>query len=299
MRKFLFFLVVLLLFASGPEAQVIKISVQKGQKYLLETGSIMSDSSEIGGQSLKTTVEYKNFSVYEVTTTGKTETVFQVTTTRIISKTAISGIMEMEQMNDSDTDKEDSISKMPSKIGKTRKVFVDNDGYMVKQDNNEKTYTDTTEKYENPMKGWDFSRSKAPADLYVPLFIGKELKPGASFPYLDSSTVEKNTTSFSIHKEKMDTRDSGTYTITGIENGIASISYSGIRIFSMLMNIMDKPTNSISKSFVKAQLQIDMNTGMLMSKITEEDATIYSGDNNKSRESTSKSTNTIKVKLIQ
>ncbi|MBC7872993.1 MAG: hypothetical protein H7Y01_03295 [Ferruginibacter sp.] len=97
----------------------------------------------------------------------------------------------------------------------------------------------------------------------------------------------------------MDTRDSGTYTITGIENGIASISYIGTNVFSMVMNIMGKLTNSISKSIVRAQLQIDINTGMMLRKITEEDATIYSGDSDKPLQSTNKSTTTIKVKLIR
>jgi hypothetical protein len=308
MRKFLFCVFVLLVFSSLVEAQVIKIIVEKGQKYLLEYHHKTSDSSEIEGHPFQTTTENNRISVFEVISIGKNETILQVTTTRVISKLDISGILEMQQKNDSD--EEDSISKMQSKIiGKPKKVVIDNNGYLVKQDNDEKIYIDNDSlfigkqdgkgKYENPMKGWDFSRSQTPSDLFIPFFIGKEFKPGARFPYLDSFTAEKSTTSFSINKEKMDTRDSGTYTITNIENGIASISYIGTKIFSMQVNIMGKLDNSISKSTVRTQLQIDINTGMVMSKIVEEEAITYSGDNSKPPESTSKSATTIKVKLIQ
>ena len=176
-------------------------------------------------------------------------------------------------------------------IGKSRKIVIDNNGIIIKQDEPEKS--------DNPMGDWDWAKAQSAIELFMPLFIGKEFKPGASFPSMDSFTVEKNSTSFSLNKEKMDSRDSGTYIIMDIESGIASISYTGTRVFSMLMKVMNKPMNSISKSIVKSELRVNINTGMVMSKTTEEEATIYSGNSDKLATSTSKNTSTIKVTLIQ
>ena len=293
MRKIIFCLFLLLLTVPHwLEAQVIKINVQKGQKYLLESSTHMSDSNNIGGLTMKTNMDHKNISVYEVIATGKNEVTFQVTTTRIISKSVFSGIMEDEISYDSDTDKEGPTAKLYSKqIGKSKKIIIDNRGNIIKQDKPEED--------ENPVSDWDWARAQSANELFMPLFIGKEFKPGASFPSMDSFTVEKNSTSFSLNKEKMDSRDSGTYIIMNIEGGIASIFYTGTKVFAMLMKVMNKPMNSISKSIVKSELRVNINTGMVMSKTTEEEATIYSGNSDKLTTSTSKNTSTIKVTLIQ
>jgi hypothetical protein len=290
MRKITFCLFVLLVTAPlWLEAQVIKIDVKKGQKYLLETSTNMSDSNDTAGLSMKMDSEYKNFAVYEVKDIEKNEITFQVTITRVIMK---SSIMGEENTYDSDIDKESPEAKMFSKqIGKPRKIVISNNGIIVKQDEPEKT--------DNPMGDWDFTTAKSSSELFIPLLIGKEFKPGASFPYLDSFLVEKNTTSFSLNKEKMDSRDSGTYTITGIESGIASISFTGTRLFSMLMNMNGKPMNSISKSVVRSELRVDIISGMVLNITTTEDATLYSGKSDKLFTSTNKSSSTTKVTLIQ
>ncbi len=289
MRKIIFCLFVLLLTdTQWLEAQVIKIGVQKGQKYLLESSTNMSDSNDIGGQVMQMTSEYKTTSVYEVTDIEKKGITFKTTITRIISN---SSIMGEEKTYDSDIDKEGSTAKLFSKnIDNSKKITIDNNGRIIKQDEQEKS--------ENPMGDWNWARAQSTSELIIPLFIGKEFKPGSSFPYLDSVTIEKNSTSFSINKEKMDSRDSGTYTITGIENGIASISYTGTRVFEMLMNMMGKPMNSVSMSIVKSELLLDINTGMVISKTTAEEATIYTGNKEKFTTSTSRNTSTVKVTLI-
>ena len=293
MRKIIFCLFILVL--SVPywlEAQIMKIVVQKGQKYLMETSTKMSSTNNIGGQTMETNFESKNISVYEVVGTGKNEVTFQETVTRIISKSLVTGIMKAETTYDSDTDKEGPTAKLfANRIGKSRKIIIDKNGEIIEQEK--------PEKVDNPIGEWNWAGAMQATELFMPLFIGKEFKQGASFPFIDSSVIEKNSTSFSINKETIDTRDSGTYIITGIENSIASISYSGTKVFSMIMNMMGKPMNSISKSIARSELQVDINTGIVMSKTTVEEATLYSGIKDKLTTSTSKSTSTVKVTLIQ
>ena len=222
-------------------------------------------------------------------TSKKRKLLFQITITRIISNSTTMG---EESTYDSDTDKEGPEAKLFSKnIGKSKKITIDNNGIIIKRD--------LPEKSDNPMGDWNTAGAQSATDLFMPHFIGKEFRVGANFPYIDSLTVEKNSTSFSVNKDKIDSRDSGIYTITSIENGIANVSYTGTRLYSMLMTMKGKPMNSISKSVIKSTLRVNINTGMVMYITTETESNIYTGKSDKLFTSTNKMTNTTKTILIQ
>lgn len=102
-------------------------------------------------------------------------------------------------------------------------------------------------------------------DLFIPALIGKELKTGDSF-----------TDTFSVKKEKYDSRDSGTYIVKAIENGLATISYTGTQVINTVLEQMGMEMNSYSNNNVKSDLYVDIKTGLLLlkSSVIESSTTI-------------------------
>ncbi len=98
--------------------------------------------------------------------------------------------------------------------------------------------------------------------------MGKELKTGESF-----------TDIVTIKKEKFDSRDSGTYKITAIENGVVSISYTGTQVLSLVMEQMGMEMMMNSNNVVKSEIQMDIKTGLVLVKATvlESSANIDAG----------------------
>jgi len=62
--------------------------------------------------------------------------------------------------------------------------------------------------------------------------------------------------------------DTGTYHITAIENGLANISYTGSRIISNTIEMMGIEMQVSGNNAVKTELQMDINTGLVLVKAT-------------------------------
>ncbi|MBC7874301.1 MAG: hypothetical protein H7Y01_09915 [Ferruginibacter sp.] len=216
-------LIIFSLLTTNSFAQQTKIEVKKGQKYQVETTNKTTGTAEVMGQSMESTSDTKSTTVYEVLDVDATETKLE---SKLIKMVSSSSTMGQNMSYDSDKkDNEGPMSEAMSKlINKPRTVKLDNKGTITKQDAPEEVLPGMT--------GGSGGNESA-IELFIPALIGKELKIGESYP--DISEVKS---------EKLNSRDSGTYKVTAIANGVASISYTGKQVVSIQMEQMGMEMSS-------------------------------------------------------
>ncbi len=248
-------LAVLVAFSLTVTAQQTKIDVQRGQKYQVETSTKLSSSAEVMGQTMENSTDTKSTTVYEILGAGQDGISLQ----SIIIKMLVNATMMGQSMSyDSDKkDNEGAIAEVLSPmVNKVKGIILDNNGTIVKQDASEAGT-------QAAMMGAVTNGNENATELFIPALIGKELKTGDSFT--DAGTVKK---------EKYSSADSGTYKVTSIENGIASISYTGTQVIAMVMEQMGMEMTSNSNNIVKTELQLDTKTGLILAKATVVESTI-------------------------
>ena len=247
MKKNTLFLVGFLSLVSLTAFSQQDISVKKGQKFEVESVTRFSSSAQVMGQSMESTADSKTITAYEVTDARKDG----ADLTSVIKKlTATSSAMGQSSSYDSDkTDNSgplaDALSGM---VNKPKKISVDNKGKMVGQPTED----------ENEVAIPGISTSGTKTDLFIPVLLGKKLAVG-----------ETITDSSSVKKEKMDSKVSGTYTVKSVDNGIATVLYTGKEVVSatieqMGMEMINNATNMINSTIV-----VDLKTGMVVSNTSE------------------------------
>jgi hypothetical protein len=132
-------------------------------------------------------------------------------------------------------------------INKTNNLTIDNKGNIIKQakDENAAALASLT----------GGSGNQGHIELFIPVLISKELKIGDSFPDSSSTTGEKSSS-----------KTSGIYTIKSIEKGIVTVSYTGTEISSITMEQMGMEMLNNSTNKVSSEIQVDMETGIMMEK---------------------------------
>ncbi len=276
MQKFMFTsLAVLAVGTFSVAAQQTKIDVQKGQKYMVETTTKLTNSAEVMGQTMETNSDSKSTTVYEILGAGQDGINLQSTITKMLANVSMMG-----QSMSFDSDKKDNegpiadvLSKM---VNKAKALTLDTKGTITKQDA-------TEDGMQASMMGAG-GGNEAYTELFIPALIGKELKTGDS--YSDVGTVKK---------EKYDSRDSGTYKITAIENGVASVSYTGTQVVSMVMEQMGMEMTNNSNNIVKSELQVDVKTGLVLAKASVVESTSNIEAGGMQIPATGKTITTIKV----
>jgi hypothetical protein len=229
--------------------QPTKIILSKDQKFKVETTTKVSSAAEVMGQSMETTADNKTTTLIEVTDIDRDEIKLKSTITQMLVNAS-----SMGQEMSFDSDKNDNSGPMADmlspKINKAKKIVIDPKGNVIKQEGNE------DEEGQLSMLGLGGGNDSA-IELYIAELIGKELKAGDVVPALVSTT-----------KEKLSIRDSGTYTVTAVENGVASISYSGIQVMITTIEQMGMEMQMSSNNTVKTELQMDVNTGLVLARAT-------------------------------
>lgn len=248
MFKSFFTLLTVLLIAQGIVAQSVKLSLQKGQKFRVESSTVSLSSAEVMGQSMETNVDAKSSSIYEIINTVPEGTDLQSSITKLL----ITAQMMGQQMSfDSDKkDNEGPLAEVCTKLmSKPKGISLDNNGRITKQDK-----TDIGSGSQS-LPGLGESDNATSTELFIPALSGKELKAGD----LINDTV-------SVKKEKYSSADTGTYTVTKIENGLASITYSGVQLVNSVLEQMGIEMNSTSNNKITAELEVDIQTGIVLSK---------------------------------
>lgn len=257
-------------------AQVSKINVTKGLKYLVETSSKTNSKAEAIGQTIENSNDSKITTAYEIASITDKE----VTVTSTITKIGMEMSMMGQSMNyDSDSkDSDGPIAKAFTPIvNKARSITLDHKGIIITQDKLELGLAEAA------MAGTSLGTENT-TDLFIPALIGKELKAAMSF---DDVVTNK--------KDKYESRDTGTYKITAVENGIANITYSGTQKITTVLEQMGMQMNSTSNNTINTELQLDVKTGMIISKASVVASVISIDAGGMTIPGTAKSVITIKV----
>lgn len=276
MQKFIFTSLSVLVFAGvSVFGQQTKINVQKGQKYMVETTTKLTSSAEVMGQTMENNSDIKSTTVYEITKAEESEIKLEAT---IIKMQVTASAMGQEMSFDSDKkDNEGPMADMFGKVvNKKKEVSLDAKGAITKQN---KTDEGMQAVMMNAGDGNEVS-----TELFIPALIGKELKAGDSF-----------TDEVSVKKEKYNSRDSGTYKITSIENGVASVSYSGTQVLMTVMEQMGMEMTNNSNNLIKSELQVDMKTGMVLAKASVIESTVSIDAGGMTIPGTGKTITTVKI----
>lgn len=245
MQKFRFLSLALLAASLTATAQTTKIDVQKGQKYKVENSTKLSSAAEVMGQTMENNTDSKSTTLFEILATGQDGINLQSTVTKM---TVTASAMGQDMSYDSDkTDNSGPLADMLSAmLNKANTLQLNDKGLITKQDQEgNSTQSALT----------NGAAVTVTTDLFIPALIGKELKAGDSFA-----------DTFSVKKEKYDSRDSGTYTVKAIENGLATISYSGTQVVNAIIEQMGMEMNSYSNNTVKSDLYVDTKTGLVLLK---------------------------------
>ncbi len=233
-------------------AQQTKIDVQKGNKFIVETTTSTVSVAQVMGQVMENNSDSKRTTIYEVLATKLNE--YDLQSTLIKMKIDVS--MMGQNMN-FDSDKKENkgplANELTDLINKVRSISINNNGEITKQDKNERSSLS--------MLLPNGSEVQIVTEMFIPALLNKELKAGYSFA--DSSN---------LIIEKLSFKDSGTYTITGINNGIANITYKGNQLTTGVMEQMGMEMKTSSINTVTKELWVDIKTGIVLMQTSTIDA---------------------------
>ena len=279
MKKNISFIFLLTVCTTLINAQQTNITVQKGQKYRAESTLKTNSSAEVMGQSMVTTVDNNSITEYEITGIAQNELNLQLTITKMQVNASSMG-QEMSY----DSDKKDNSGPMAdvfgARINKPENMVLDEKGVITKRDEN-------NDDLQGAMMGMN-NFNPTSTDLFIPALIGKELKAGESFTDINTSK-----------KEKFSSRDSGTYTITAIENGVASVSYSGTQEIVATIEQMGMEMISNSNNTVKTEIQVEVKTGVVIAKATVIESNVSVDVSGMTIPATGKTILTVKITPVQ
>ncbi|HEX4878157.1 MAG TPA: hypothetical protein VFV31_15920 [Chitinophagaceae bacterium] len=264
--------------ATSLQAQQTVIAVQKGQKFKAESTLKSNSSAEVMGQAMETTANSTSETLYEITGTGQNEISLQLTITKMLVNSSSMG----QEMNyDSDKDKSGPMADVfGPKINKAESIVIDSKGMITKKD-------DTGDNNQGLMMGLN-NLNPTTTDLFVPALIGRELKVGDIFTDTSSTT-----------KEKYSSRDSGTYRITAIDNGIAAVSYTGTQVLATVIDQMGMEMVTNANNTIKTEMQVDVKTGLVLVKATVIETNVSIDAGGMTIPATGKTIATVKVTPVQ
>lgn len=257
-------------------AQQTKINLKKGQQYRVETSTKMTSSSEAMGQTMESNIESAITNLYEILGTGNKTTDLQSTITRLVVASTALG-QEIKY----DSDKKDNdgplAGMLSNMINKAKNITIDAKGKISSQDEDNGT----------GLSGIAVSNPFT-TELFIPALIGKKLKAGESFTDITTNS-----------KDKYNRRDSGTYMINSIDDGVALISYSGTQVVSNVMEQMGMEMTSTSNNKVVGVIHMDIKTGLVLVNASVTDSNISIEAGGMTIPSTGKTTTTITIKQVQ
>lgn len=259
-------------------AQPVTIAVQPGQKFKVESTMKINSSAEVMGQTMETNADSKTTTVYDIKNAGPDGIVLTSTLTKMVA-----AANSMGQEMSYDSDKPDNTGPMAQMLGprinKVRNMTLDTKGTIIKQD-------ETEERGQSPMMGMNNNGTPV-TELFIPSLVGRELKAGENFSDISS-----------FKKDKHSSRDSGTYKINSIENGVASISYSGVQWVEATIEQMGMEMNTSSTNIVKSEMQLDVSTGLVLMKATVVESTISVEAGGMSIPATGKTISTVTISPV-
>jgi len=242
-----------LLLAFSSNAQTIKLSLAKDQKYEVITISKVNSVASVMGQEMENNTDVSIVEKFEVTDTRPNET--DIISTIIKMKLAVQA---MGQETNYDSDKKDNsgpgAEEMSKQIGKVKTMTINGNGKIIKQSKDDGDIT------AGAMGG--FAIETLPLLLHV--FIGKEIKEGAS--WYDSTTTLP---------DKITTNIAGNYTIKTIDPfNLVTVEFKGTRTTSGTMEQMGQEMAMTSTGKVTSEYVLDINTGLITKSSSSTDGSM-------------------------
>lgn len=252
MKKYV--LLVCLLVSAGAFAQPLKLSLAKGKKYEVNTVTKMTTVTSVMGQEMESSVDNSSVEAIEVKDIRANETDLTRTVTKMVAN-----VQAMGQDMSYDSEKKDTTGPLAESlnklVGKTKNMTVDANGKVIKEDTDNDDLTSNM----GMMMAGTVSGGVA---IYRASLLGKELKPGASWP--DSMTSVS---------DKMKTTTVGTYTVAGIEGKIASIVFTGTQAIAGTVEQMGQEMGVSGNNKVNYQIKVDISTGVITESVVTTDGT--------------------------
>ena len=245
-KRSLFLLALILFFTAGSYAQTVKLVLVKGEKYEQTSITAVKSVSSIMGQEMESTANTTTVEIFEIKNVSATEINLTTTIKRMIVNSTGMG----QEMN-FDSDKKDNTGpgaeELAKMVGKIKNVTIDGSGKVIKEDKEESNPV-------NPM-----GTGKSGISIINAEFIGKQIKAGMSWPStvsVDTGAIKTNTT--------------GTYTIQSVndQTHIAAIEFKGTTTLTGTMEQMGQEMDIKSTNKVTGQLQVDLNTGIILENNT-------------------------------
>jgi hypothetical protein len=257
-------------------AQTSKLVLAKGEKYEQTTITSVTSVASIMGQDMESTANTNTVEKIEVkNVSGK-----EIELTTVITRMVVNGNAMGQEMN-FDSDKKDNsgpgAEELSASVGKVKNVTIDASGKVIREDDNINAL---------PM---DVGVKTSGLGLVKDQFIGKQIKPGMSWP--DSVvTVE----------EKLKTTTVGIYTVSTVndQTHIAVVDFTGNTTLTGTMEQMGQEMEMKSTNKVTGQTQLDMNTGLIIETKTTTTGTMTIEAGGMSIPVTVNSTATTSIKKI-
>ncbi len=223
------------------------ISVKKGQKFQMESVTKFSSSAQVMGQSMESTADSKMVTVFEVTETRKDGADLTSTITKLVASSSAMG-----QSANYDSDKTDNSGMLADALGgmvnKPKKLSIDTKGTLVSQPKED----------EDEVGIPGISTSGTNADLFIPALLSKKLAVGETIA--DSSSVKS---------DKVNSKKSGTYTVKSIDNGVATVLYTGKEVVSATIEQMGMEMINNATNIINSTIMLDLKTGLVITNTSD------------------------------
>lgn len=232
-----------LLLAVGANAQQVKLSLAKGNKYEVTNTTKVTSVASVMGQEMESTASTSTTELVEVKDVSKK----QIDLVSTITQMKVSAVA-MGQETNFDSDKKDNTGpgaeEMGKGINKPRNITIDENGKVIKEDKDENAGVAASTMGVTEQSGLSLVKEG---------FIGKTITTGAS--WMDSTIS---------NRDKITTKTAGTYTAKSIEGNIAVIGFDGITTVTGTMEQMGQEMEMKSSSKITMEIKLDIETGVIL-----------------------------------
>ena len=260
-------------------AQTTKLVLTKGQKFEVTTTMNTSSLASMMGQEMESSLDNTTIEFYEVKDTRASETDLVKIVTKMKMNTQMMG-QDMSYDSDSKNNSGPMVESMDKMVGKIKNITIDTNGKIIKQEK------DAEEDVAQVGMMMGASSSDGVAML-KPSFINKKFAINSS--WVDSTVNDA---------DKLKSTTVGTYTVTGIEGNIASISFAGNQRMSGTIEQMGQEMAMTGTSKVNTQIKFDIASGLIIESTSTVDGTSNIDAMGMSIPVTTKTTSTTKVKTL-
>jgi hypothetical protein len=234
-----------LFFSVTGTAQKISLDLKQGQKFTAVSTLKVNSIASVMGQDMESNVDNKNTSAYEVLRTGANEIEFREMLTNCVMN-----VQTMGQEMNYDSDKKDNSGPLAEELAKTIKKEIKK---KIDANGNFLSMEPATSEETNSMISM-FTGGGNANEIAVlnKTYINREIITGAS--WLDS-TENKN--------GNMKSKIVLNYTVTGIADGMATISFTGVSSNAGTIEQMGQEMNMAGTAKIRGEAELNIKTGIL------------------------------------